>query len=107
MRGFVGKGAGGAVAVVAQCALTLVGLGLVAAMPARSGPMLVVPFTGGPVKPWLDRRSDIRFSGLGRLPGSIIVIDDRDALLGDAIAHGAFLLPASPALCATRLAQAS
>lgn len=107
MRGFAGKRAGGAAAVVAQCALTVVGLALVLALPARSGAMLVVPVTGIPAKPWLDRRSDIRFSGLGRLPGSIIVIADRDALLGDAISHGALLLPASPALCTTRLAQAS
>lgn len=81
-------------------AVIIVGTMIVLAlMPARHGPMIVMPLSNSPIKPWLDAQHGLTVLGLGRLGGSIIVSADRDALLPVAIAHHAILLPALPALC--------
>jgi hypothetical protein len=61
--------------------------------------MLVVPISSEPAKPWLDQRKDAAVIGIGRIPGSIVVIGQRASLFDKAVAHGAILLPALPMLC--------
>jgi hypothetical protein len=72
---------------------------VLALMPAPRGPMIVLSLSHSAIKPWLDEQSGTTVLGLGRLPGSIIVSGDRDALFPVAVAHHAILLPALPALC--------
>ena len=84
------------------CLQTVIIVGMMiilALMPASRGPMIVVPLSDIPIKPWLDEQQGATLLGLGRLPGSIIVSGERDALLPVAIAHHAIMLPALPVLC--------
>jgi hypothetical protein len=98
-------GAAGVVQLGFQLFLTAIAIAALTLMPTHDGAMLIVPLTGTPAKPWLDQRNDISFSGLGKLPGSLVVIAHRNSLFIDALTHGALLLPALPALCATTVSR--
>jgi hypothetical protein len=82
-----------------QGVVVTVALTLLAAAPARFGPMVVVPIGSEPAKPWLDRLPGVSYVGLGRIGGSLIVEGDRNRLIGPALSHRAILLPALPMLC--------
>lgn len=85
--------------VYAQIAIALLVIMVLALTPVRRGTMIVWPVSSTPAKPWLDHLSGVTLLGVGKLPGSLIITGDRNALWPVAIAHRALLLPAVPALC--------
>lgn len=92
---------GSGLLLVAQAAIAAALVACLAFTPPRAGPMMVVPLSSSPVKPWLDDQNGVTVLGVGRIAGSIVVAADRNRLLSVAVLHGAILIPALPALCAS------
>jgi len=79
---------------------------IIALAPRSDGPMLLVPI-GGSAGTMIDLAvgAEARLLGAGPLPGSLIVVGRRDALVPAMLASGTIVTAVAPALCGDLLVQ--
>lgn len=86
-------------AVLLQCLLVMAGTGALLLAPPAEGAMLLVPAGDAGAAINAATAAGGRLAGRGVLPGSVVVIGRRDAMLRGVIAAYAMLIAARPALC--------
>ncbi|MCA1199028.1 hypothetical protein K9B35_13705 [Sphingomonas sp. R647] len=77
---------------------------IAAGAPPREGAMLIVPLIPARQAEVIDwiARADAGLIGSGPVPGSLIVIGNRDAIVRETWRHGAITLAARPEICTGR-----